>query len=128
MSTYARFRSVSDHAPAYGTLRSRLEANGIELDTLGEVAADPYVRLEVCDTAASRGVSILTAAIVLRSMPELITDTGQIQLVADGERVGYAYVSLDWIRAYQDGESSAFEYAKRVLETYQPAAGQSRGE
>ncbi|WP_440767587.1 hypothetical protein [Natronorubrum sp. DTA7] len=107
------------HAPVYATLRSRLESNGVPIDVLDEVAADPYVRIEAGDTAASRGVSILTAAIVLRAFPELLTDTGQIQLVDDGTRVGYAYVSLDWIRAHRDGEITNEEYAKRVLETWQ---------
>ncbi len=107
------------HAPVYATLRNRLESNGVSIDTLEEVAADPYLRIEVGDTAAPRGVTILTAAIVLRSVPELVTDTGQIQLTTGGDRVGYAYVSLDWIRAYHDREITAIEFARRVLETWQ---------
>lgn len=111
------------NTPVYGELRHRLEVNGVPIETLDEVAADPYIRIE--DSADQRAVEILTAAIVLRSFPELLSDTGQIQVLDSDarRRVGYAYVSLDWIRAYREGEITAIEYAKRVLETWQSFDG-----
>ena len=114
---------VSEHAPAYADLRARLEDNLSEtsLVALEEVAADPYVRLADPGGPKPRSVAILTAAIVIRSLPRLVTDTGQIQLVDTdtGDRVGYAYVSLDWIRAYRDAEIDRHEFGARVLETFQ---------
>lgn len=111
------------HTPVYAELRTRIEANDIPIETLDEVAADPYIRIE--DSDDERAVAILTVAIVLRSFPELLSDTGQIQILDSDarKRIGYAYISLDWIRAFREGEITAVEYGKRVLETWQPADG-----
>ena len=108
------------HTLVYAHVRQRLRENGVPIDTLDEVAADPYLRIDVSKTDTPRLVLLLTAAIVIRSVPELVTETFQIPLVkSDGTRVGYAYVSLEWIRAYQQGALDRIEYAHRVLRTYQ---------
>jgi len=113
------------HAAVYTRLRYRLETNDVALESLTQQGPDPQLQIDLEATDGPLAVSVLTAAIVIREFPELVTNRFAIRVTHRGSILATASVDARWIVACKEGQLSKLEYARRVLSTWRVFGGHS---
>lgn len=116
MSTYET--PAETNTPVeYDEVEQTLEANGVDVVSLKETAADPYLRYRHDEDDRKKLQVVI--ALVFAKEAHLVRETVQVAAVdGEGVRVGYFYIELSILTAFNEGVISKKEYAKKVVDTW----------